>query len=80
MVVKALNHSGSHIRALDTFKANENWGKRKNEKKILRTDENRGWGESIVGNANVTGESYSVQMPDPRSYFSQHFAKNFIPT
>jgi len=33
VVVKALNHSGSHIRALDTFKANENWGKRKNEKK-----------------------------------------------
>lgn len=53
--------------------------KRKNEKKILHTDENRGWGESIVGNANVTGESYSVQTPDPRSYFSQHFAKNFIP-
>ena len=49
-------------------------------KKILCTDENWGWGESIVGNANVTGESYSVQMPDPRSYFSQHFAKNFIPT
>ena len=33
--------------------------KRKNEKKIC-TDDNRGWGESIVGNANVTGESYSV--------------------
>lgn len=54
--------------------------KRKNEKKMLCTDENRGWGESIVENANVTGEQNSVQMPDPRSYFSQHFVKNFIPS